>query len=322
MNFLEKFQSVIILLAMVLGLVFAQIPIVNSNASYFITPFLVLMLFGVFMINLSLKDFMKSFSNSKFTKLSLAMNFIWTPLFAYILGSIFLNQHNDIWMGFIMLLVTPCTDWYLVFTDIAKGNVPLSTSILPLNLVLQLILLPIYLLLFMGVHGSFDIVILIESIVLVIVLPFALAQIVRYLLNKYTSSSFKDAFVGFFSSAQIVFLGLAIFCIFASQANLLINNLWVLLLLIFPIMLFFIINFLLGRFLTKCLCFSYKDSVSLSLTTLARNSPIALAIAVTTFPNQPLIALTLVIGPLIELPVLAIVSQTLIFLREKQLKFS
>ena len=44
-----------------------------------------------------------------------------------------------------MLMVTPCTDWYLVFTGVAKGNVPLSTSILPINLILQILLLPIFL---------------------------------------------------------------------------------------------------------------------------------------------------------------------------------
>ena len=70
---------------------------------------------------------------------------------------------------------------------------------------------------------------------------------------------------------------------------------------------------MIGRFLK----FSYEDSVSLSMTIIARNSPVALAIAVTAFPNQPLIALALVIGPLIELPVLAIVSQILLFTRKK-----
>ena len=60
---------------------------------------------------------------------------------------------------------------------------------------------------------------------------------------------------------------------------------------------------------------SYKDTVS-SLTTLARNSPVALAIAVTAFPDEPLIALALVIGPLIELPVLAFVSQVLLLIKK------
>lgn len=57
---------------------------------------------------------------------------------------------------------------------------------------------------------------------------------------------------------------------------------------------------------------NYQDSVSLSLTTLARNSPVALTIAVAAFPDKPLIALALIIGPLIELPVLFLVSKILL----------
>jgi ACR3 family arsenite transporter len=49
-----------------------------------------------------------------------------------------------------MLLATPCTDWYLVFTSIARGNLPLSLALLPANLALQLLLLPVYLLLLAG----------------------------------------------------------------------------------------------------------------------------------------------------------------------------
>lgn len=45
------------------------------------------------------------------------------------------------------------------------------------------------------------------------------------------------------------------------------------------------------------------------MTTTARNSPIALAIAVAAFPDRPLIAVALVIGPLVELPVLAVLAQ-------------
>jgi ACR3 family arsenite efflux pump ArsB len=54
--------------------------------------------------------------------------------------------------------------------------------------------------------------------------------------------------------------------------------------------------------------FPKKDIVALNMTTLARNSPLSLAIAVVTFPEQPLVSLALVIGPLIELPVLSVIS--------------
>ena len=104
---------------------------------------------------------------------------------------------------------------------------------------------------------------------------------------------------------------------FASQGKYLLQNMNVVLLLLVPVLLFFIINFLLGQFIGRIMHLSYKDTVSLSLTTLARNSPVALAIAVTAFPDEPLIALALVIGPLIELPVLAFVSQVLLLIKKK-----
>jgi arsenite transporter len=47
------------------------------------------------------------------------------------------------------------------------------------------------------------------------------------------------------------------------------------------------------------------------MTTMARNSPIALAVAAAAFPDRPLIALALVAGPLVELPVLAVAARFL-----------
>jgi ACR3 family arsenite efflux pump ArsB len=63
--------------------------------------------------------------------------------------------------------------------------------------------------------------------------------------------------------------------------------------------------------------FKYENVVCFNFTTLARNSPLSLAIAISAFPDRPLIALVLVIGPLIELPVLSLIAQLLLFLRRK-----
>ena len=30
-------------------------------------------------------------------------------------GAIFLSDHPALWIGFIMLMVTPCTDWYRIY---------------------------------------------------------------------------------------------------------------------------------------------------------------------------------------------------------------
>ncbi|MBL2480135.1 arsenic resistance protein, partial [Klebsiella pneumoniae] len=195
-------------------------------------------------------------------------------------------------------MVTPCTDWYLIFTEIAKGNVALSTAILPVNLILQVLLLPIYLFLFAGVMKTVAVSVLIESIVIVVVLPFLLALATQSLMiHLKKAETLENKLIPFFSSAQIVFLSLAIVAMFASQGKYLLQNMNIVLLLLIPVLLFFIINFVLGQFIRRVMRLSYKDTVSLNLTTLARNSPVALAIAVTAFPDEPLIALALVIGP-------------------------
>lgn len=312
MGILDKLQTFIILIAVGLGLLVGQVEMIEKYAKNLVTPFLLAMLYGLF-LTVPLQQFKKAFSNLKFFGATTMINFIWTPLLAWCLGSMFLSDSPALWIGFIMLMVTPCTDWYLAFTSIAKGNLPLSTSVLPINLILQVMLLPIYLLLFTGSIESIPTSTLIKSIILVLVIPFTLAHLTRFLLRRKTALENKA--ITFFGNAQIFFLSLAIMAMFASQGAYLLENLEVIYILIIPVLLFFMMNYVVGRFVGKFLNFSYEDSVSLNMTIIARNSPISLAIAVTAFPDQPLIALALVIGPLIELPILAIISQLLLFSR-------
>ncbi|MDR2623158.1 MAG: arsenic resistance protein [Methanobrevibacter sp.] len=300
----EKLQMVLLPMAIVSGFILSQNSFIADFSGNLTILFLLLMLFSLF-INIPLKNFKNEFIDPKFIKVALLINFIWTPILSYILGYIFLNQHIYLWIGFIMLLVTPCTDWYIMFTDLAKGNLKLSFSILPLNLLLQLILLPFYLFLFTGILSGFDLSLLVEDIFLIVVLPFILSQVIKHFVN--INNKLSD----YFELIAIVSLALAIFTMFSSKGSLLINNTWVFVILLIPFALFFVINFILTRLVKIATNMNYEDYVSLSLTTLARNSPISLAIAVTAFPNQPIIALSLVIAPLIELPILTIVSYTL-----------
>jgi ACR3 family arsenite efflux pump ArsB len=306
MGFLEKIYSLLIMIAVMTGLLLGQINGVSPVADAVIVPLLIVMLFFTF-IQIPAKDIKRSFSNRKFTITSIIMNFVLTPILAWFLASLFLADHPALWIGFIMLMVTPCTDWYIVFTGIAKGNVALSASILPLNLLLQLILLPVYFYIFAGTVDVVDFQLIIESILLVLVIPFVLAYITRAFLVQR-----KKDITSNLGSFPIIFLCLAIVAMFASQGEVLLNNLDLLLLLLLPIIAFFIINFVLGRLIGRMLQFNYANTASLNLTTLARNSPIALAVAMTAFPHEPLIPLVLIIGPLLELPVLAIISQVIL----------
>jgi ACR3 family arsenite efflux pump ArsB len=306
MQLTEKLQILSLPIAIITGFLLSNYSFISDFSNKLISPFLFLMLLSLF-INIPLKDFKTKGVDFKLVKISILINFIWTPILAYILSYIFLDHNIALCIGFIMLLVTPCTDWYLMFTDLSKGNMTLSLSILPLNLILQLILLPVYLFIFTGVLSSFDLNILIESILLIVILPFIIGQIIKYIINKLDYNE-NTKINSFFEILSIIFLALAIFAMFASEGKLLIDNSWLFIIIFIPYLLFFLINFILIRLLKIVINLNYPDYVSLTLTTLARNSPISLAIAVTAFPNEPIIALSLVISPLIELPILTIIS--------------
>jgi len=218
-----------------------------------------------------------------------------------------------------MDMVTPCTDWYLVFTAIAGGYLALSTALLPWNLLMQLILMPLYLFMFAGTMIGIQPYVFLQSFARVLVAPFIIAIVARRLTiymkgNEWFGKNLLEKIGAF----QASFLNLAIIAMFASQGIVLIDNISLVIRLIIPVVLFFIINFSVGQLIGRVLNLSYQEGASLIFTTLARNSPLALTIAVATFPGRPLIPLVLAIESLIELPILFAFSQIMLVIYRRR----
>ncbi len=305
MNLLGKIQPLIIIGAALLGLLAGAATPFGRASSGLIEIFLMMLLYILFLC-VDLKQLKQSLKNIRYTVTAVSINFIFTPFLAYALGKIFFADSADIRIGLLMLLVTPCTDWYLVFTGMSKGNVELNMSILPLNLLLQITLLPVYLLAFMNSEVTMDVSALAGGAVKVLLIPFLASYITKRCVGK--NKKFQNFLNGQSDNLQLLFLCLAVVAMFASEGGNLLENPMLLLEMFLPLLCFFVIVFFAAQFAGRVQKFSKKDIVALNFTTLARNSPLSLAIAVATFPDRPLIALALVIGPLIELPVLSFVS--------------
>ena len=305
MNLIGKLQPVIIISAALLGLLLGAVTPLGSVSSSLIEVFLMMLLYILF-LSIDLKQIKKSFTNVRFTLSAVIINFVFTPLFGYLLGKVFFPGSLDIRIGLLMLLVTPCTDWYLVFTGLSKGNVELGMSILPLNLILQIVLLPVYLLVLIGSEVTMDVGSLVSSVAMVLVIPFVLAYITKLITKN--SEKFHSFLSEQGDNLQLLFLCLAVVVMFAFEGKNLLDNPLLLAQMFIPLLIFFAVLFFVAQLVGKLMKFPKKDIVALNMTTLARNSPLSLAIAVVTFPEQPLISLALVIGPLIELPVLSVIS--------------
>lgn len=66
------------------------------------------------------------------------------------MGWLILKNYPDFWVGAILYTLTPCIGWYLIFTDTAKGDVPWGIALLPWNIILQVLLMPLYLYILVG----------------------------------------------------------------------------------------------------------------------------------------------------------------------------
>jgi len=211
-----------------------------------------------------------------------------------------------------MLLVTPCTDWYLVFTGTARGNVALAASLLPPNLILQLLLLPVFVTALTGTAADIPLGDLAGSVALVLGIPLAIAALVRFVAARTNAHDRLDRTLERAQPVGLALLAIAIAAIFATHARVVTDNPDAFLRLLAPLAAFFALNYLIAEATARTLELRHAEHVTLTMTTLARNSPVALAIATAAFPDRPLVAVALVVGPLVELPVLALTANRLL----------
>lgn len=302
-----RYQPALIMAAALAGLVIGAALGPGDRASWLVEAFLMLMLYVLF-LSVDLGKVGGSLRNVRFTASALCLNFLLAPFVAYLLGIAFFPDSTDVRIGLLMMLATPCTDWYLVFTGLTGGNVELGMSVLPLNLVLQILLLPVYLLAFMGGEAAFDAAGMLADTAAVLAVPFAAAVATRIVLRRMGR---RDPMGQRGDDLQLLFLCLAVAAMFAVEGDDLLEDPVLPLMMLVPLLGFFVLMLAVSQAAGRALGFGYADRVALTFTSMARNSPLALAIAVAAFPDRPLIALALVVGALIELPVLTAASWAL-----------
>jgi len=315
---LDKVQPFVLIAAVIVGLIFGSIFTGFSNYAESILYFVIILLVYSIMLGVPHEKIWSSFKNIKFFSVAIFSNFVIIPLVAWGLALIFLRGHPAVFIGFILYLVTPCTDWFLVFTSMAKGDVPLGLALLPVNLILQILLIPVYLFLFAGKLIPIQFSALGETFLVFILLPFVLAILTRFILTKIKTHKWAHKFIdSILSPFQTVILTIVLFVMFAGNTQIISDNFGPLSLVFIPILIFFVLSFAMAQLFSKLSHFNYKECALLTCTTTARNSPLSLAIAIGIFPGQPLIHVAIIIGVLIELPLLIIVVKALGLIRKK-----
>lgn len=287
-------------------------PDVAASTGQAIDP-LVLVLLVLLLFDIPLKTLPELNKNLRFISISWVVNFLLIPVIGWGIASILFSLQQPILIGIFLYFLFPCTDWFLAFTRISKGDTILGSALIPINLTSQLLLFPIYLLLFTGSDTSLDLRGVFEIIIHWFVLPFALALILKIFLAKFLSKGTLKLISTFTESSIPWILFLLVCSIFASSTNALSTNLSVFPKILLAILLFFVLTTMLGEILAKWFGLPKDQHILLAMTTTARNTPIVLGLASIALPDQPLIYATLVTGMLIEFPLLTLLSRFLLW---------
>jgi len=274
----------------------------------------VVLLIFLVMLGVDLSGIGRAFTHRTFMVVAIAINFVVNPLVAWGLGALFLDGEPELWAGLILFLVTPCIGWYLIFTELAGGDATLGVGLLAINVVLQLLLLPVYLWLFAGRVLTLDVATIASSLTTFLVVPLLIATAIRRMLESAGRSvaAIQDRYrLGEIKTASLV---MVIVAMFAAQGDVLFENPDVVWKVAPPVAAFFALAFGVAIIAARMAGLPYEQTALLVFTTTSRNSEASLAIAVTAF-TSPLVALTVVIGPVIELPLLVLMVRVLLAMR-------
>ena len=257
--------------------------------------------------NISIGHLLQGVKNKRYLSIAWLVNFVLLPTIAFVISSLFVDNGSAVFIGLIIYLVAPCTDWFLGFTKLADGDVDINLALLPINLLSQVLLLPVYLLLFTNINAQVDMAAFFDILLYWVVYPFLFAQLLRFFSKKMGSVVLEKHSL-FAERGMLITLTVLVFAIFNNNIQSLVSNLSILPVTLLVVICFFVTAYFLGNIISKKVGFTKAEKASLIITSSARNTPLMLAISVGLFPTETVIQLILILGMLIEFPHLILLS--------------
>ncbi|NDV88431.1 arsenic resistance protein [Aurantimonas aggregata] len=296
---LERHQVWLYLAAIITGLgAGTAAPAVAPFLETTLWPALGFLLYTTF-TQVPLTGISRGFRDGRFIGAVLAGNFVLIPLLVW---SLLLVVPDDpaIRLGVVLVLLMPCTDWYVTFTHLGGGDTPRAIAVTPVNLILQLLLLPAYLWLFMG--ETFLDLLAADRIATVfatlLLLPLLAAWLTEVWAGRKASRAGRIAATGWL---PVPLLALVLFMIAASQVDAVFAATPVLGQVLGAFLAFLVAALLIGLALGRLARLSAPASRALIFSLGTRNSFLVLPLALALAPQWQTATVVIVFQSLVEL---------------------
>lgn len=253
----------------------------------------------------------------RFVALALLLNFAVVPFIGYGIAWLFLGHHPLFMVGLVIYFMAPCTDWFLGFTRLSRGNVAVGMTLIPLNMTLQLLLYPFYVHGFAHDSAAVDAGVLGQTLLHWFLVPLVIAIGSQLLLRGVFGARGLERVSGAADAITPVVIALLVMEIFAGNIATLLDHPGVVGWMLLAVFVFFFTTFWLGEGVSRLCRLRYREHALLTMTIAARNAPLMLAVTMVAMPGQPVVYAALVIGMLIEFPHLTLLRQVLLRTRTR-----
>ncbi|MGC0363613.1 ACR3 family arsenite transporter [Rhodococcus sp. 27YEA15] len=183
---LERHQIVLYLLALLVGgLVGILAPATAPGFEHAVNPVLIALLYATFLA-VPFSSMRQSAKDGRFLVALLGLNFVLVPIVVFALSR-FVTEDRAVLLGVLLVLLAPCIDYVIVFSGLAGAASERLLAAAPVLMLLQMVLLPVYLWLFVGsdLADVIDIAPFVEAFLLLIVVPLVLAAVTQAASRRY-----------------------------------------------------------------------------------------------------------------------------------------